>query len=414
MFAVVVLLTKPRAHTIVPENYIYGLKELEDNLKTWGANKKHDHLIFWSQNLLNDDTVPDETIQPNFSSASYDVFPPPPQVKAACYIGRIKRFFSKNKIIIYIRELHLLHCLKICMFIMIESFDAAKQYCNRFRPVLPVPYNPNILNNQPTPPNNVDGQNIENEQENEQENDANSENSGNDNEVGESDEPISENDQEIGLESAENDHQSSDAEQKFVLAPVNLDQSDIIALDSLFDIEDFSSDGENLAVGGFESLDNTTHQNPPQFEAEDNGSAINENQTNEMNSNHSNNQIIDTTNSQEPNNDDTTNGEADENVSNEEINILLRSYKPAENEKVALTQDGRIAITKAIDDELEMTFVLGEQLLPIEDRFQIKMNDALSGNMPFQENVHIKHDNILIFTAKTTTFIFRNKRIVRI
>lgn len=101
MFAVVVLLTKPRQHIVVPEDYIHGLKELEDNLKTWGTNKKHDHLIFWSKNLLNDDAVPDETIQPDFSSVSCDVYPPPGEVNAACYIGRIKRFFSKNKIIIY-------------------------------------------------------------------------------------------------------------------------------------------------------------------------------------------------------------------------------------------------------------------------------------------------------------------------
>lgn len=53
----------------------------------------------------------------------------------------------------------------------LESFEAAKQYRNRFRPVLPVSYNPNGDKNQPKPPNlNCDGTD-----ENYIENDENSE-----------------------------------------------------------------------------------------------------------------------------------------------------------------------------------------------------------------------------------------------
>lgn len=279
------------------------------------------------------------------------------------------------------------------MFILIESFDAAKQYCNRFRPMLPVACNPNILKNQPTPSNKIiDSQHVDNSETDEQQNDGNSEISGNNNEVDESnaqDDLISEIGQEIGVESAENHEEIADVEQKFVLTPVSLDQSDIIALDSLFNVEDSANEGESLAVDGSDAVDNTSRQNHPQIEADESGSAINENSTSEMNINHPNNQIVDTTSAQEQNNDDTTNGEAGENVSVEESNILLRSYKPAENEKVVLTQDGKIEITKAIDEELEMTFILGQKLLAMEDRFQVKMNDLLSGNTPFQENVCI-------------------------
>lgn len=96
MFAVVVLLIKPREHIIVPEGYILGLTDLEDDLKTWGANKTHDHLIFWSNNLLDENIVPDEAIAPDFTFARCEVFPPPAPSDAGCYIGRIKRFFSKN------------------------------------------------------------------------------------------------------------------------------------------------------------------------------------------------------------------------------------------------------------------------------------------------------------------------------
>lgn len=96
MFAVVVLLTKPREHIIVPESYIFGLEKLEDDLKTWGANKQHDHLIFWSKHLLDDDIITDETNPPDFSLTISENFPPSSEANVGCYFGRIKRFFSKH------------------------------------------------------------------------------------------------------------------------------------------------------------------------------------------------------------------------------------------------------------------------------------------------------------------------------
>lgn len=96
MFAVVVLLTKPRKHCIVPEKYIFGLDEVEDQLKTWGANKVHDHLIYWNRSLLNDNIAPDSISHPpNFNVAKCEEFPPPSQISSACFLGRVKRFFSK-------------------------------------------------------------------------------------------------------------------------------------------------------------------------------------------------------------------------------------------------------------------------------------------------------------------------------
>lgn len=96
MFAVVVLLTKPREHCIVPEKYIFGLDEVEDRLKTWGANKVHDHLIYWNRILLNNDIAPDSSLHPpDFNVDKCEVFPPPPQIDSVCFFGRVKRFFSK-------------------------------------------------------------------------------------------------------------------------------------------------------------------------------------------------------------------------------------------------------------------------------------------------------------------------------
>lgn len=377
MFVVVVLRTQPRVHIIVPEKYICGLKELEDDLKTWGVNKKHDHLIFWSKDLLNDDS-PDETFEPDFNAVSCDVFPPPRQVNAACYIGRIKCFYSKNKTFILIGFRNCYYI--ISLFIFIESFDAAKQFCDRFRPVLPVAYNSSVLNKQPTPPNNMNnpanGYNEEDSETDEQQSVVN--------EIGDvsiaQDDLVSENSEEMDLENAEAVEQNTNDEEKYVLAPVNMDQSDTIAFESLFD-DNSACDGESVAT------DNTSQQVHLRIETNENGREINNDSTNEVNIDDPSNQIVETAAIQHQNSNDTTTAE-DENVPDEESNTLLRSYKPAENEKVAFTQDGRIEITKTIDEELEMTFILGQQLTAMQDRFHVKMNDKLSGNLPFQENVY--------------------------
>lgn len=96
MFAVVVLLTKPREHCIVPEKYIFGLDDLEDQLKTWGANKVHNHLIYWNHTLLNNNIAPDSMSHPPyFNLAICEEFPPPPEIDSVCFHGRVKRFFSE-------------------------------------------------------------------------------------------------------------------------------------------------------------------------------------------------------------------------------------------------------------------------------------------------------------------------------
>lgn len=96
MFAVVALKTKPRKHCVIPEKYIFGLDKMEDQLKTWGANKAHDHLIFWSRELINDDISPNSMFHPpNFNVDRCEEFPPPLNIDNACYLGRVKCFFSE-------------------------------------------------------------------------------------------------------------------------------------------------------------------------------------------------------------------------------------------------------------------------------------------------------------------------------
>lgn len=95
MLALVVLLTKPKQHCIVPEKYIHGLDKVEDQLKTWGVNSKHTHLIFWKRSFLDDSVVPDSSERPNFHLELRNDFPPPAEIDSACFHGRVKRFYSE-------------------------------------------------------------------------------------------------------------------------------------------------------------------------------------------------------------------------------------------------------------------------------------------------------------------------------
>lgn len=96
MFAVVVILSKPLEHCVVPREYIYRFKEVEAGMLTWGVNRTHNHLLFWSNKLLDNDVAPDAIANPpDFSLARLDAFPPPHNLNSACYLARVKRFFGK-------------------------------------------------------------------------------------------------------------------------------------------------------------------------------------------------------------------------------------------------------------------------------------------------------------------------------
>lgn len=95
MLAVVVLRTEPKEHCIVPENYIFGLNDLQDKLKTWGVNNKCDHLVYWKRSFLDDNVIPSSEETPNFGLVPCLDYPPPAEVNSACYLARIKRFYSK-------------------------------------------------------------------------------------------------------------------------------------------------------------------------------------------------------------------------------------------------------------------------------------------------------------------------------
>lgn len=91
MFAVVVLLTRPRNHCIVPEQYIMGIDQIMADIKTWGVNRQHNYTIYWSR-AWSDNR---EISPPNFTLAISNEYPPQQEINEMCYAGRIKRFFGK-------------------------------------------------------------------------------------------------------------------------------------------------------------------------------------------------------------------------------------------------------------------------------------------------------------------------------
>lgn len=77
---------------------------------------------------------------------------------------------------------------------------------------------------------------------------------------------------------------------------------------------------------------------------------------------------------------DPTDENADANVSS-----TTNNFEPGENETVEKI-DGRTLVTKQFED-FEMTYELGKPFLPTDIGYQVKLNDPISGNMPFRENV---------------------------
>lgn len=72
-----------------------------------------------------------------------------------------------------------------------------------------------------------------------------------------------------------------------------------------------------------------------------------------------------------------------ENVSDENVIAGLSLHA---NEKAEI-KDGKIYVTKALDSSLEMVYVYGEQAKPKPPLYNVKINDVISSNLPFKENV---------------------------
>lgn len=303
------------------------------------------------------------------------------------------------------------------------SFADAKEFCGRFRPVLPVAYNPANLNVQPIP-SNVPPQQEQQIEENENyvENDGSNEDEVNDD--GNGSEP------------------NSNGEEKFVLPPVLMNQADDMALNMLaveFDdsfsntsnngaTESIGTNAQNEQENAFENRDET-NENEAENEAENEHEDGAESAGNNV---HTHTQSIekegvdgDKSNETVEHEDALVGKNVDENeVSDnddqqkgndaQQINANVTTDSD-ENLTVAenfeLMENGQVRITSTFADGMEMIHIRGQTYrVPT---FQVKENDTLSGNLPFQENVskimQYVWKQILIFQLS-----YRQARIVRI
>lgn len=90
---VVVYLTEVRKKVIVPENYINGYnQDFLRHLKNKGNNASRNHLIFWSNEIVEGAFYP----EPDKKANELKIFPPE---KNGWYIGRTLYFTGKNWVI---------------------------------------------------------------------------------------------------------------------------------------------------------------------------------------------------------------------------------------------------------------------------------------------------------------------------
>lgn len=84
------------------------------------------------------------------------------------------------------------------------------------------------------------------------------------------------------------------------------------------------------------------------------------------------------------------NGSNDESAQlneNHDLNDLVLS-----NHETAERQGDQIIITKVFDNDLQMIYIYGEKPMPRQPLYQVKLNDPISENIPFKENVSIIHN----------------------
>lgn len=85
-------------------------------------------------------------------------------------------------------------------------------------------------------------------------------------------------------------------------------------------------------------------------------------------------------------------GESRDSASDSGASLQAMPSVHTENETVEETLDGRTLVTETFhdensDDDLQMTYEIGISIKPVELGVQVKLNDQITGNMPFRENV---------------------------
>lgn len=79
-----------------------------------------------------------------------------------------------------------------------------------------------------------------------------------------------------------------------------------------------------------------------------------------------------------------SNGATDANadVSPSIENVILSA-----NETASINSKGQIVVKQIVDEDLECVYIYGERPVPLAPFYHIKLNDLVTGNIPFKENV---------------------------
>lgn len=61
----------------------------------------------------------------------------------------------------------------------------------------------------------------------------------------------------------------------------------------------------------------------------------------------------------------------------------------AQNEKAKLNECNQIEVTRTLSSDCEFSYIWGESLMPKQSVYEVKLNDIISDNIPFRQDVSI-------------------------
>lgn len=78
------------------------------------------------------------------------------------------------------------------------------------------------------------------------------------------------------------------------------------------------------------------------------------------------------------------------NNANADVSPSLENVVLSANETARINSKGQIVVKRIVDDDLECVYIYGERPVPLAPFYHIKLNDLVTGNIPFKENVSCK------------------------
>lgn len=103
---VTVYLTEAKKHTVIPHEYIYELVEV--NLFNKGINTNQNRRVYFSKDVFdafqNGENPNLLDFPANFGTAIAKVYPLPNDLRSACYIARLVKFWCKLQNTFYFKH----------------------------------------------------------------------------------------------------------------------------------------------------------------------------------------------------------------------------------------------------------------------------------------------------------------------